>query len=72
MFLEEFEVGKRYRFNNEIYSSYMESMGWANNNNWNVIIHLEEVTILSGRDARVGRYAISPEWCEEIVEGGEE
>ncbi|HZJ99774.1 MAG TPA: hypothetical protein VFC79_07195 [Tissierellaceae bacterium] len=67
MLLDKFEVGKRYRFNKEIYSSYMESMGWSNSNSWNVLIHLQEVTTIDDSYGYIECYLISPEWCEEII-----
>lgn len=63
MLLDKFEVGKRYRFNKELFKlTFGDSVsGWEDD------IHLHEVTILSDTDGYAGSYIISPEWCEEIV-----
>ena len=74
MFLDKFEVGKHYRFNKELLSKHRKLNGWKieitwTETTWEDEIHLQEVIILGNRDAKVGSYLISPEWCEEITEG---
>ena len=63
MFLEKFEVGKRYRFNKEVF----KSISGDSVSGWEHDIHLQEVIITGDSDGYVGNYLISPEWCEEIV-----
>jgi len=67
MFLEKFEVGKRYRFNKELLSKHIKSKGLIGTNGWEDEIHLQEVTIIGDNDGYIECYLIVPEWCEEVV-----
>lgn len=77
MFLEKFEVGKRYRFNKELFIEHCKQDGDSEENiqfhldAWADEIDNKFVNVIDENIGEVGWYNVTPRWCEEVVEGND-
>lgn len=68
MFIEEFEEGKKYKFNTK---QYIEAEGYndyADNKNWVDDCENEVVEIVNESCGEIFDFSVFPEWCIEVTE----